>query len=542
MPFIDPSALDKAPAGGKFLSETDLDKPQEAPGALEALGRGALQGASLGFSDEITGAIQSLFGSKTYEQARDESRAANTAAQDAHSTLYGAGELGGGIASTLIPGLGVAKGAGIVKTGLQAAVAGGLSGLGTSEAKSAGGLASDTAQGAAIGGVGGALLHGISSKVGELVGKAPAMADEQAIKALAQGEGKAGAAWSKTRGMVSNDATAQVINEKIPFEGKSISLADIASKPAEEVRPVVKTQIGRIGDLTDKIYDKADAKTGGTKLSDLLTHIDDQIAERGQTPGNKAFINALTDIKTDLLDTWGSKAAHIEGHPEDTISLKDALKAGEGQPASVKAALLKNYDVKVPSRDVRAFATTLQERGSDTIDRLNPGVASQVKKEMGSIVRNYVNDHVESVLGSEDADALKALNRRTTSLYRIDDVLADRENKEAAGRVNGKGLVNTLIGHGGAVGAGLMALHGNIPGAAAALAIPKILEKAPAVGRLATRGLANADQLLSKIAQAADQGNPWAQRQLQLLRSSPQGVARLAALQAGAPSLNPSNQ
>jgi len=36
--------------------------------------RGAAQGLSLGFADEITGGVESLLSDKTYDQARNESR------------------------------------------------------------------------------------------------------------------------------------------------------------------------------------------------------------------------------------------------------------------------------------------------------------------------------------------------------------------------------------------------------------------------------------------------------------------------------------
>src|SRR5580692_1031750 len=122
---FDPDAFLKATAPGasggfdpdKFLAQTA--PPKEEPGALEALGRGAVQGATFGFGDEIAGAVQSIFGSKTYQQARDEARANNAAAQAAHPNFYGAGELGGGLATSVVPGLGVAKGASALKVGLQ---------------------------------------------------------------------------------------------------------------------------------------------------------------------------------------------------------------------------------------------------------------------------------------------------------------------------------------------------------------------------------------------------------------------------------------
>jgi hypothetical protein len=113
--------------------------------AIESGLRGAAQGVSLGFADELTGALESAFTDKTYEQARDESRANYKKAETDNPIAYGAGQVGGGAATMFVPGLGAAKG---VK-GL--ATLGGLAGLGSSEADDAAGMLADTAKGAGIG-------------------------------------------------------------------------------------------------------------------------------------------------------------------------------------------------------------------------------------------------------------------------------------------------------------------------------------------------------------------------------------------------------
>ena len=169
-----PAQPDAAGLPAGFVPDAPAQEPREV-GGLEAVGRGALQGATLGLSDEITGALESLFSkTKTYSQARDESRANNAAAQDQHSLLYGGGELAGGILPGLIPGAGVAKGASIAEAAGKAALQGGIAGLGSSEADltkgDIGGAALDTGIGAVTGGVVGGALHGIGQKI---AGKAP---------------------------------------------------------------------------------------------------------------------------------------------------------------------------------------------------------------------------------------------------------------------------------------------------------------------------------------------------------------------------------
>lgn len=145
----------------KYLAESEGDFNPDAylaetrdVGKLESLARGAAQGATMGFADEIAGGAEALFTDKTYKQARDESRANFKRAKDANPNTFLAGELGGGVATAFVPGLGAANAVKTVRgaAGVGAAL-GGITGLGQSEAKDAQGLAVDTLSGAGLGAV-----------------------------------------------------------------------------------------------------------------------------------------------------------------------------------------------------------------------------------------------------------------------------------------------------------------------------------------------------------------------------------------------------
>lgn len=163
---------------------------QQQPGVSgwEAAGRGALQGLSLGFGDELygagAGAVDFLKGEGfNYSTNRDEARAANDRAREAHPGAYLAGEIGGGVAlpfgaaglaarggaaglaagrvtglapevvAATMPGR-IAQGAG------QGARVGAAYGLGTSNADLTEGDVSGTLAETAKGAAGGALLGG----------------------------------------------------------------------------------------------------------------------------------------------------------------------------------------------------------------------------------------------------------------------------------------------------------------------------------------------------------------------------------------------
>lgn len=150
---------------------------------LESGLRGGAQGFTLGFADEITAGVEALKdklgGDPTpfedlYAKRRGESRANYAAAKEANPNAYLVGELGGGAATALVPGLGVAKGiSGAVKVG---ALAGGLQGLGSSEADllkgEVGEAATDAALGGAVGGATGAVGGLVSKGMQALRGRA----------------------------------------------------------------------------------------------------------------------------------------------------------------------------------------------------------------------------------------------------------------------------------------------------------------------------------------------------------------------------------
>lgn len=160
----DDAALAAMPASG----------PQ--PGMLESLLRGGEQGATLGFGDEINGALSALMdqmsGSKNdfssdYTKERDDSRAKMKAAEAAHPVVSGIGNLAGGL------GLGMATGGlGLAAEGAGGALAmgagaGALSGLGNSEAKDADGLTKDALTGGVIGGALGGATGLVADKFGD---------------------------------------------------------------------------------------------------------------------------------------------------------------------------------------------------------------------------------------------------------------------------------------------------------------------------------------------------------------------------------------
>jgi len=127
----------------KSRASTVQEPHDDVPEWQSAL-RGLAQGVSLGYADELSGAVESALTDKTYEQARDESRKNFDSAREANPMTYGASQLGGAIATGFIPGLGEMNIA-------KAAALGATQALGDSTATDAKGMAIDSAVGGALG-------------------------------------------------------------------------------------------------------------------------------------------------------------------------------------------------------------------------------------------------------------------------------------------------------------------------------------------------------------------------------------------------------
>ena len=135
---------------GNAQATPEPEKPNVSK--LESAGRGAVQGLTLGFGDEIYGGVKGganyLFGdgdfSETYARERDAVREANKRAQEANPGTYLAGEVGGSI---VVPAGGVARG---LATGGKAAMR--ALPLGIGETKAAQYVGKYAVPGAAFGG------------------------------------------------------------------------------------------------------------------------------------------------------------------------------------------------------------------------------------------------------------------------------------------------------------------------------------------------------------------------------------------------------
>lgn len=290
-----------------------LGEPQVS--RMESAGRGALQGVTFGFGDEIygaaAGAYDKLFGegdfTGTYERERDAVRAANDRAQQANPGTYLAGELAGGFA---VP-LGAAK-AGF--TGIRAANAGmrarsaaaakegalygGAYGFGKAEGDAAD-QAISTASGAAGGGVVGGMLPPAIAAANAVV-RAPMQAARVATQPRQVAAEKMVEAFGRDAGQEALGgnplaAAAGRLDAERTATGAPLMLADIGG---ENVKNLIRAAVNMPNARAERFQQTLNRRKAlegrrlSTAIEDTLTGgadytktLDDLIDVRGQEAG-----------------------------------------------------------------------------------------------------------------------------------------------------------------------------------------------------------------------------------------------------------------
>ena len=585
MPFTPITAADLAPSGGPSsfapITAADLQPiatPPPAPGALESLGRGALQGASFGLSDEITGAIESLLTKKTYEQARDEARAANRAASEAHPYVYGAGELGGSVATSFIPGVGAAgkavegalagtraaKLAGVAGGAVEGALQGGLAGFGGSEGSTASDIASDTLKGAGVGGAAGGILGGLTKKA---IDSSEA---KHAQDTNADIFGRAKPKEIKLAHQVQDANPAEFKEMLHSDEFEAVKTAARAGNLPEAIDAADK-YINHV--TSDRLQNYAEASGGKATvdIGSVVNRFEKEASFAGSTEGRQGEGKVLGTMAEYLRSTWSTvpRDAIVDANVEraagqelrkltpflpatEQLTKKDVQQAAidltrYGNPGAkigdvpdaLHAAIESldfHYDpsAKVDLLRLRKATTAAQTHAKETLG----SIAETEHYRIATAADKVMNDALERSLdaaGSVSPAQQAAVERIRHNDKLISMGIAARDaletalEKQTTGRPTtlGQKVVDTVGGLSKVAGVGNI-IHGDVGTGAAEILAPYALK---AVGA----GVRRANDTLAKIVYAAGQGNQWAQRQLAAVQATPGGIARIAALRASTP-------
>lgn len=384
---LDPNDYEIVEAGPPALDPSEYEVVPEAPapekpGKLASLGRGLLQGATLGFADEIAGGVEALTSDKTYAQARDESRAAFKAAQEANPKMFAAGEIGGGVATALVPGLGLAKGAATVgKAALTGAKLGAAAGLGGSEADLTQGDLRGAAWDAGVGALLGAGAGAAGQKLAGAVKGAPARVERRILDDLGN---KATAGQRQALHLNKPNVLKAVKRHGIDPEAAPAQVRDHAQRALDAEMVAGRPTYGQADDVIGKV--------------------------------------ARDDVVAALEKLQG----------------KYSKKLGGGAQEKALAALIKRtkgrWDETVPSAQLREAATDIGSSGFAG-DKLNPSASKKLDRAVAKALTNVLNKHLDDAaskapgLASKVAD-LKAANKRVSGLIAIKDAATKRASLE----------------------------------------------------------------------------------------------------------------
>lgn len=154
----------------------EIKTPRLKKTATESMIWGGLQGASAGYADELGAGVKTAFDVaknpekfkqnslyeivQDYRKNRTQERARYQQAREDNPDYYSGGEIAGSLATTAIPGLGMASKVGLIPKMIQGAKFGAVAGLGTSESDLTQGDIAGTAEDVGGGAVAGGLTAG----------------------------------------------------------------------------------------------------------------------------------------------------------------------------------------------------------------------------------------------------------------------------------------------------------------------------------------------------------------------------------------------
>ncbi len=470
----------------------------EKPGALESFGRAARQGATFDFYDELKGLVAGHFQTErpfgqAYTAARDEVMEANAAAKAEHPYIYGAGELAGGLATSVIPvgAAGKAVQAGSrVKQAIAAGKAGiktgtlfgGVQGVGASEATDAAGVLRDGLQGAGAGGIIGGTVGGTIGAItgGKVLGEATKRA---AADTRAEVVGAAPATFAKKVAQnphvpdVLEEPANKALRKGLGDTGKALEIVD--RRMTEAAKPL------------DALYDKFDKTAGGVSVNTVLGKLMAARDALAKNPGNRTLRNALDEMADDVAESWGNAPGG-----------------------------------KVPTSSLRKYTTNVQKAAAKTMGSINETAAHELKSELRDVVKGILDQHLDAY-GSRKfmrpiVDDIRKVNRQYSALATVQEALEAREYKELTKRSTLGGTIGKAVAASGAMTAAGMIGSGRPGAAAASLAAGLGVLAAPAARKAADRGLMG-------LTKAADRGNRIAETAERAIVAGPSESAGKAA-------------
>lgn len=481
---FDPDAYLAKKAGG-FNPDAYIAK-KSPPGKLEAFGRGAAQGLTLGFGDEMAGSydaarkeierhpemlgvpdaeLYALGGASNedYRGMRDEMRVSNDAAQAAHPWMYAGGQVAG--AAPLAVATGGGGAAQMIATG---GALGAATGLGDSKAEDAAGMLKDTAEGGALGALLPAGVLGLGKAVPALAGALRSGANATGRRVLRNVGGSISA-----KVPVSPEAVQEAFQSGV---FKTFGTAKGAASRLEAIRAQLGDQKGRIVDALEK------AGITGPEAETLAQ----QYAAEAVSRGSSSMNPSVPRVFESAAEQVGSKPA-----PGGRLGLRQA----------------------------EELKGSLQDMADSAYKQLEPHELANAKKGAAAIMRQAVEDSLaqQAAGASPETQAIASqfvpVKQRLGRIIEASDVA--REGVARAANRHGFSLGDMVLS------SGAMAHGGPLGGALSAVSTPILRGRLPSTAAVAMQGGANALDFLTKPALTPAQAQTQALIEAILKKSLP---------------------
>jgi hypothetical protein len=354
---------------------------ESKPGVVTGLVGGALNGATLGFGDELGGVVSALRSDSTpgsndtfldrYRKARDENRQADQFVRQERPVSYFVGQLGGALATA--PLLGPAAGPkGLLTTGnfARAGASGALAGLGNSEGDLTKGEIGrpllDTTVGAGTGLITNALLGAAGNRIASAPARVAVQEDNGLIRQL------------------SSDAPTEQVEQLL---GEN-----------SEKKPVVLQYIKASDDLKDAIK-------------------------------KKEFGKAAEIAKAQRMDAVGGQVGLHASSP--SIDVMPIIEELDSQESVLSHSLVP--EERSEAEDLRRLSNALKERyvsTSDVVPTKAPAPAEEVdflrKQTPSSEGKRIIWAHLDSTKWPTDAKNLAELELREETAGNLENVLKSK--------------------------------------------------------------------------------------------------------------------
>lgn len=364
----------------------EVEALKEHGGAVAAA-RGAAQGVTLGFGDEIEGAVKAGMAkmqgderdfSDIYADKRDQARKENAMSQEISPAGYFAGEIGGGIGTALATG-GLSAGV------RGAAVLGGLSGVGLSN-RTGSDLVADAAIGATFGAAGEKVFKGVGNKIRNVFRNTKNVKATQAFTEL--GETK-----------LPRNVEFERVTIKDIWEGNYNSADEwLLSKNATKLATKGMDESPElVNDILEREFNLA-----GQQLKAAKTRLGEDV-----TISADSAIKQLNDELGEIANVFGSKNA-IKKVQSDILSpIEEGTFGSLNETFDVNALTIEQaHKLK------RNIAEFTYRRGDK-----DPFINS---KEVSQSLKRFTDNLIDS-FNSIDED-IAAANQRFKSLYDLDEI------------------------------------------------------------------------------------------------------------------------